>query len=258
MAIGAGAFAYIPEEVAALAPQGAVSHSSQHHDLTPFAGRRVAVIGAGQSALETAALLHEAGADVRLLVRRPRLIFPAPPEDLEHQTGSLRYPDSPLGAGLSLFACTHGAGLFRGLPLRRRLELVARILGPSGAWWLRDRVEGLIPIELGARVTAASMNGAGVELNFANDAGTQSVTVDHVIAATGYRVNVGSLGMLDSDLRAGLARSDTWPRLSGSFESSVRGLYFTGLASAATFGPLMRFVCGSVFAAPRISAALAR
>jgi hypothetical protein len=236
----------------------AVSHSSQHHDLAQFAGRRVAVIGAGQSALETAALLHEAGAQVQVLVRGPRVIFPPPPEDLEHQTGTLRYPDSPLGAGLSLFACTHGAGLFRRLPLQTRLQLVARILGPSGGWWLRERVEGVIPIALGAHVESASISGAEAVLTLATSDGKRSTTVDHVIAATGYRVNVDSLTLLAPELHGKLARWNAWPRLSGSSESSVPGLFVTGLASAAAFGPLMRFVCGTVFAAPRISAALAR
>ena len=45
--------------------------------------------------------------------------------------------------------------------------------------------------------------------------------------------------------------------LSGAFESSIPGVYFTGLASAAAFGPLMRFVCGSGFAARRVSSAVA-
>jgi cation diffusion facilitator CzcD-associated flavoprotein CzcO len=263
IATGAAPYAYVPPQLATLASEdpariGAVSHASQHRDLTRFAGRHVAVIGAGQSALETAALLHEGGAEVRVLVRETEVVFPPPPEDLEHQTGSLRYPDSPLGAGLTLYACTHGAGQFRRLPLRTRLRLVARVLGPAGAWWLRDRVDGVIPIELGARVESASTVDGEVVLRVATQNGTQSITVDNVIAGTGYRVNVDSLDLLTPELRASLARRDTWPWLSGSFESSVRGLFFTGLASAAMFGPLMRFVCGTVFAAPRVSAALAR
>jgi hypothetical protein len=34
--------------------------------------------------------------------------------------------------------------------------------------------------------------------------------------------------------------------------SSVPGLYFTGLPSAASYGPVMRFVCGTEFASPRL------
>jgi hypothetical protein len=55
-----------------------VSHSSDHHDLSQFKGCDVIVIGAGQSALETAALLNECQAKVRLLVRRPSIIWNPP------------------------------------------------------------------------------------------------------------------------------------------------------------------------------------
>src|SRR5438105_2703669 len=49
------------------------SHSVDHADLARFAGRRVAVIGGGQSAIETAVLLRENGADVEVIMRARRL-----------------------------------------------------------------------------------------------------------------------------------------------------------------------------------------
>ena len=48
-----------------------MSHSSEHEDLSPFAGRRVLVIGGGQSALESAALLSENGAQTQVVIRAP-------------------------------------------------------------------------------------------------------------------------------------------------------------------------------------------
>ena len=47
------------------------------------------------------------------------------------------------------------------------------------------------------------------------------------------------------------------PVLGRNFQSSVPGLYFTGLAAAASFGPVMRFVHGADFAARRIAAHIA-
>ena len=35
------------------------------------------------------------------------------------------------------------------------------------------------------------------------------------------------------------------------------GLYFVGFPAAGAFGPLMRFVCGTTFAAPRAAAGVA-
>jgi hypothetical protein len=95
-----------------------------------------------------------------------------------------------------------------------------------------------------------------VLLKIADPAGVREVSVDHVVAATGYRVSLERLTFLPSALRASLATRAGSPHLNASFESSVPGLYLAGLAAAATFGPLMRFVAGSQFAARRITRAL--
>ena len=81
--------------------------------------------------------------------------------------------------------------------------------------------------------------------------------MDHVIAATGYRVDLGSLGLLSGELAGSVATVEGWPRLSARFESSVPGLFFSGLAAAATFGPMMRFVCGSDFTGSRVAGGVA-
>src|SRR5436305_11737070 len=78
LATGIGPFAWTPEHLRGLPPELA-SHASSHPDLGIFKGRRVAVLGAGQTALESAALLHEAGAGVELIVRRPALAWIQPP-----------------------------------------------------------------------------------------------------------------------------------------------------------------------------------
>ncbi|MBV9413768.1 MAG: NAD(P)-binding domain-containing protein [Solirubrobacterales bacterium] len=248
----------VPAELTAVA---SVSHSSEHHDLSPFAGKRVAIIGAGQSALENAAILHEHGADVEVFVRGPRVVFAGPPADVTRQgRGTVLKPESPLGPGWSLFVFTHLAGRFRHLPVPVRLHLVATVLGPFGAWWLRDRVEGCVPVHLGHRLEAATSEGDQVKLTFAGPSGERRVAAfDHVMAATGYQVDVDRLDFLDAGLRREITRTaGTWPALGPSFDSSVPGLYFTGLAAAAAYGPLMRFVAGTEFAGRRVAAAASR
>jgi thioredoxin reductase len=263
LASGFAHFAYVPPELAAISPDGPsasglLSHSGQLHDLSAFAGRHVAVIGAGQSALETAALMHETGADVRVLVRREQVSFGDPPPNVDHQGwGTPLKPESPLGPGWSHVALSQTPGFVRYLPLRHRLWLVANVLGPSGAWWLRERVDGCLPVELGERVVEASSDGGHAVLRIANEAGARELSVDHVVAATGYRVSLDRLAFLPSALRAKIDTRAGSPHLAPSFESTVPGVYFTGLAAAATFGPLMRFVAGSGFAARRIAGALA-
>jgi cation diffusion facilitator CzcD-associated flavoprotein CzcO len=261
MANGLTGFAHVPDRLAALSSgvpsaAGLVSHSSHHHQMATLAGREVAVIGAGQSALEGAALLHEAGASVRL-VARGAVRFGDPPADPD-QTRKLPRARTPLGPSWGLYPFSYAPGAFRYLPEPARLHFVRTVLGPLGAWWLEDRVIGQFPIYAGCRIDGAYQDGEKAALRLIGPDGHRfEIRADHVISATGYHPDVEKIGFLSQELRARLRAKNGWPGLSASFESEVRGLYFASLAAAATFGPLMRFVCGTWFAARRISAAIA-
>ena len=263
MATGLGPFGYIPAELAGLAAAGTASHPAEHADLTRFAGQRVAVVGAGQSALESAALLREAGAEPTVVARTRDLLFGTAPESgrpaERSRTLRLVKPASPLGPGWSLLAFAQAPGAYRHLPEPTRAHFLRTVLGPSGAWWLRDRVLGRIDLLTGYRIrSAAPSTGGGARLELVNREGdTRVLDADHVLSATGYRVDVDAMELLAPELRAALRRTGGAPALSAGFESSVPGLHFTGLAAAATFGPVLRFVCGTGFASRRISAAVA-
>lgn len=261
VANGLAGFAHVPAELAALTPgapsvAGLVSHSSQHHQLAALSGREVTVIGAGQSALESAALLHEAGASVQLVARKAVRYGDAPADP--RQARRLPSPRTPLGPSWALYPFSYAAGAFRYLPEQTRLRLVRSVLGPLGAWWLADRVTGQFPVHAGCRIDEAYQEQGRAALRLTGQDGYRfEIRADHVIAATGYRPDVAKIGFLTPELRARLQTANGSPRLSGSFESAVPGLYFVSLAAAATFGPLMRFVCGTTFAARRVSAAVA-
>lgn len=263
LATGLTDAAYVPSVLVDLHTTSAsrlVSHSSDHRDFSALAGGHVAVLGAGQSALESAALLNEAGATVEVFVRGPRVLFATAPADLTRQgLGTPLKPESPLGPGWSHVAFSYLPAGFRRLPTPARLRLVASILGPSGAWWLRERVEGRIPLHLNHRLEDVNSSTDDVALTFRTASGERRTRrFDHVIAATGYRIDVDALSFLDAGLRRSIARTaGNWPALGPFFNSSVTGLYFVGLSAAATFGPLMRFVCGTRFAARRVAAAVA-
>ncbi|MGW7541270.1 FAD-dependent oxidoreductase [Streptomyces sp. NPDC054770] len=257
VATGLSGLARLPAELAragADGPAGPVSHSSQHHDLTRFSGTDLIVVGAGQSALETAALAAEAGAQVRVVSRgRGRVAFGAPPWDQP----KLR-PESPFGRAWSLWALSYYPHPYRYLPAQTRHYLVRRVLGPLGAWWLRDRFEGKVQVREVAAVTGAdTSDGAPVLTVRSHDGGTDRLTADHVIAATGYRVDIAAMDFLGPELRTRVAVSRGAPRLGAGYVSSVPGLYFTGLPAAASYGPVMRFVCGTEFASPRLARHLA-
>jgi thioredoxin reductase len=264
VASGIASLAHVPAELRAVvpagpSPDGPLSHSSQHCDFSRFAGKEVAVVGAGQSALESAALLHEAGAAVRVLVRGATVLYGRPPqEESGGRLGSVIKPGSPLGPGWSHFVVSRAPRLIRYLPAQGRFHLVRSVLGPSGAWWLRERVAGRLQVSTGQRVRAGALTGERVSLTLEDRGGrTERLTVDHVLAATGYRVDLRSFDFLAEDLYPRLKQVKGWPRLTASFESSVPGLFFTGLPAAGTFGPLLRFVCGTAFAARRTSAGVA-
>ncbi len=264
VATGHAEFAHVPEELTrvvrdGLSPSGPVSHSSQHSEFAGFSGRSVAVVGGGQSALESAALLREAGANVHVLVRARRLLWANPPDnERASTTRRLVKPPSDLGPGWSLYALSRSPGLVRRLPRRSRLFLVRTVLGPSGAWWLRDRVIGHVAVTFGCRIQDARLENGQVLLRLEDrEARSAEISVDHVVAATGYQVNLDAISFLSPDLLQRLTRVAGFPCLTTSFESSVPGLFFSGLAGAATFGPVLRFVCGTHFAARRITAALA-
>lgn len=254
VATGLSGLAHLPPELAGAAgagpaPTSPVSHSSQHHDLGRFAGQELIVIGAGQSALETAALAAEAGARVRVVSRgRGRVAFGAPP----WRQPRLR-PDSPFGRAWSLWALSHYAQPYRFLPARTRHLLVRKVLGPLGAWWLRDRFEGKVQVHEVDRVLGAEApDGSPVLTVRAHDGRTERLAADHVVAATGYRVDIAAMDFLGHGLRTSLAVSRGAPRLGAGHVSSVPGLYFTGLPAASSYGPVMRFVCGTEFASPRL------
>ncbi|MFG2475459.1 NAD(P)-binding domain-containing protein [Streptomyces fagopyri] len=255
VATGLYGLAHLPPELGEAvadgpAPGGPVSHSSQHHDLTRFSGKELIVVGAGQSALETAALAAEAGARVRVVSRgRGRVAFGAPPWGQP----KLR-PESPFGRAWSLWALSYYPHPYRYLPAETRHYLVRRVLGPLGAWWLRDRFEGKVEVSAVARIDGVSVSGGRPVLSVRTlDGSAGELAADHVIAATGYRVDIAAMGFLGDVLRTELAVSRGTPKLGAGYRSSVPGLYFTGLPAAASYGPVMRFVCGTEFASPRLA-----
>ncbi|MDH6452138.1 MULTISPECIES: FAD-dependent oxidoreductase [unclassified Streptomyces] len=259
VATGLSGLSHLPPELAAAAPDGPaptapVSHSSQHHDLTRYSGRELIVVGAGQSALETAALAAEAGARVRVVARgRGSVDFGAPP----WKQPRLR-PESPFGRAWSLWALTYYPHPYRRLPAGVRHYLVRRVLGPLGAWWLRDRFEGKVQVTEVDRIVTADVSDGHPVLEVLGHTGRRDrLAADHVIAATGYRVDLAAMDFLGHELRTALAVSRGTPRLGAGYVSSVPGLYFTGLPAAASYGPVMRFVCGTEFASPRLARHLA-
>ena len=258
VAIGVEHFAYVPHPLSDL-PASACTHSSAHTDLAAFRGKEVVVVGAGQSALESAALLHENGAAVQVLARRPAIAWNGLPLDPDRPLlRRLREPEAGLGSGWSTWFYSNHPDLFRRLPQNTRVHRARTALGPAGACWLRERVEGQFPVRTGHTVTSATAPGEKVQLKVAA-AGTagREVTADHVIAATGYRTNLERLGFLPDAMRSSLRTVGGSAAVGRDYQSSIPGLYFIGPSVAPSMGPVMRFVFGSRHAATTVGRHLA-
>lgn len=257
VATGVMPFAHLPDEVAGL-PPGVVSHSSEHTDLGRFRGSEVLVVGGGSSALETAALLHEQGTSVRLVVRGSGVFWPPANPASVTRLQQFRRPVARLCEGWPCWAYDRLPDVFRLLPASSRVERGLGFLGPQGAWWLRDRVVGKVPLLVDHRLVGSEMAGDRVRLHLRSPEGRVAEEADHVIAGTGFRLDLERLGYLDHSLRARLKVVAGAPVLDRHFESSVEGLFFVGALAAPSLGPLMRFIAGTHFTGPRVARRLHR
>jgi len=242
-------FAYRPSRFQAL-PRELASHSCEHRDLGRFVGKRVIVIGGGQSALESAALLYEAGADVRVVIREPevRWTWQRPWLHTFRPIGRLLYAPPDVGpAGIS-----HIVGApnwFRRLPRGLQKQWAERSVRAAGAGWLKPRLKQ-IPVTTGGSVVSAVPSNAHLRVRL--DDGSEHC-VDHLLMATGYKVDISKYEFLAPELLARIHTVDGYPVLDNGFGTSVYGLHFLGAPAAWSFGPLMRFVAGADFAASALA-----
>jgi thioredoxin reductase len=256
IAAGITHFSYLPPELSGF-PEERLTHSSAHSDMGAFRGRRVAVIGAGSSAVDVAALLTEGGADVHVLARRDSIEFHSPPAEPRSWIQRIRQPRSGLGLGWRSRLSTDAPRLFHALPQEVRLRVVKKHLGPAPGWFMRDKFVGRVKTYFGISMQPPEIKGDHIRLTARDRNGTVvSLDVDHVVAATGYRPSLQRLQFLDGSLRARLHAVEDAPILKTNFESSAAGLFFVGLASAYSFGPLTRFAYGADYTAHRLSRVL--
>jgi cation diffusion facilitator CzcD-associated flavoprotein CzcO len=258
VATGISLFAYRPPELDHL-PRALVSHSFDHADLSRLAGQRVAVIGAGQSALESAALLHETGAQVEIVARAPGtyMLPDFSPNEVSRLVrrflSPVARPPFDIMGPRFLSWLIAWPRMYRHAPRAVQDFLTARAVRPAGASWLTARLAS-IPMTTGCRITDTIPTASQLRLRLSD--GTERL-VDHLLLGTGYRVDVKRYGFLAPELRDALNTRDGYPMLDVGFESSVPGLHFMGTPSAASFGPLYRFVVGTRYAAQELTRVIA-
>jgi pyruvate/2-oxoglutarate dehydrogenase complex dihydrolipoamide dehydrogenase (E3) component len=253
VAVGVATFPYVPAFADGI-PDTLVSHTQHHKDFASFSGKKVIVVGTGQSGLETAALLHEAGADVELLARHQAIWID---RRLYRNAGAAKhifYPPSDVGPP-GINQLTARPLLFRHLPAATRDKLSQRSIRPAGADWLRSRVENIVKLTPFTQITQMRAQGDQVFLQL-SDGTTREVA--HVFLGTGYRPDLSKLTFIQPELRAQVQVRNGFPILSKWLESSVPNLSFVGAIAGDGFGPICRFVAGSHIAAKQVAQGVAR
>ncbi len=249
IAVGLTYFPRVPDVLATL-PPSRLAHTWGPKNFDAYADTDVVVVGGGSSALETAALLHEHGARVRVLVRRQVNWGGRGVREWERSLlDRVRVPISSIGHGRENWVLQHIPWLMHYVRADKRIRFTRKHLGPAPAWWLRERVDGKFPVHTRSSIVQAKVKDDKVVLVVREEGvGQFEIVADNVIAGTGYEVDVDRIAFISNELTGQIRRFERAPRLSRHFESSVPGLYFLGPIAAHSFGPLVRFVAGSDFA----------
>jgi hypothetical protein len=252
LAMGLANQDYRPDAFAGL-PSELVSHTCEHDDLGKFRGRHVAVIGRGQSACESAALLAESQAETEIICRGPIHWLGAMMADNAIRRDPVwalhQILSAPSGVGpfpLSWFNELPGA--VHALPRKAKLWINERSLRAGVAGWVRPRFDN-VRVHAGRAIVRASEQGGRILV----ETNSGPLRFDHVLLATGYRIDISKYGILAPELIGRIERQDAAPVLSAGMESTVKGLHFVGASAVRSFGPLMRFVAGSAYAARAVT-----
>jgi cation diffusion facilitator CzcD-associated flavoprotein CzcO len=244
VAAGIGPFKKKPEVFRNLSTHQAI-HCYEGRAIRKYSGKKVAVIGAGQSALESAALLQEANAQVEIIARQADLKWIGQHSWLHHMgpITSMLYSSHDVGpVGISRLVAYPKVVSY--VPLKLRDKIRRRAVRPAGSRWLPDRLSA-VKITTGRSVSQATDLSGEVALKL--DDGSER-RVDHVVLGTGYTVDISRYDFLPQELTQDIKQFDGYPKLASGFRCSVPGLHFIGATAARSFGPLLYFVAGTEFA----------
>ena len=118
---------------------------------------------------------------------------------------------------------------------------------------LRSRLAG-VPLDSSHAVSSVTPDGDELAVRLVDG---RERRVDHILLATGYRIDVDRYHLLAPELRRAVRRTKGLPLLQPGFESSVPGLHFIGASAAESFGPIMRFVTGTGYTGRRLARSIA-
>jgi FAD-dependent urate hydroxylase len=223
-------FTNIPDELKNRLPAGSFVHTCDFNDFSNSGGRRYLIIGGRQSAYEWAALLVEAGAAVVHIAHR-------------HESPTFEEADWSW-VNTVVDNIPENPNWFRNLSQEEK-DQVAHRLWAEGRLklepWLaprlhNDRVHVWPRAEV---VSGREQDDGALQVELTNG---QTVVVDQIIMATGYKVNIAQLPVLAAgNILSALKTRNGFPELDDHFETSVPGLFITSMPAAQDFGPFFGF-----------------
>jgi cation diffusion facilitator CzcD-associated flavoprotein CzcO len=245
LAVGFGYFKNLPADLMDILPAGSFSHTCDLVEFAEFRGKRCLIIGGRQSAYEWAALLNEAGASAVDVSHR-------------HETPEFK-PSNWSWVKPMVDGMVTSPAWYRNLPAEQREEVNQRFWAEGRLKlepWLKPRiVQDSVKIWPKSQVVSCQQLPAG-EFAVRLDTGgrADSVAVDHVVLATGYKVDMAQIPFLSrGNILESLETRGGHPVLDKRFQSNVPGLFITSMAATQDFGPFLAFTV-SVGAAARIIA----
>ncbi len=253
VACGIAPFEHVPAGFEHL-PAERVSHTAHHRDLGVFSGQRVAVLGGGQSAFESAALMREGGAvSVDVLVRKRAVVWLRGHgvKKVLGRLGPIVYAPTDVGP-LWYSRLVERPRLFGMLPRAAQTKIAARSIRPACSHFVKVRLGG-VDIHTGVELLSAREERDGLQIELSDGS---TLEVDHLMFGTGYRVDVARYPFLGESLIGDLRRANGYPVLARGLESSVPGLHFVGAPACWSFGPIMRFVSGSWYGGQGVARAI--
>jgi len=223
-------FTNIADELKSRLPAGRFLHTCEFTDFSESAGRRYLIIGGRQSAYEWAALLIEAGAAA---------------VHLSHRHASPTFEEADWSwVNTAVDNMVENPNWFRNLSQAEK-DAIAQRLWAEGRLklepWLGPRVQNeRVHVWPHTEVSSYRERENGelaVELT-----NGETVVVDQIILATGYKVNIANLPVLASgNILPLLKTRNGFPELDDHFETSVPGLFITSMPAGQDFGPFFGF-----------------
>jgi FAD-dependent urate hydroxylase len=240
---GISHFTVIPEWVERSLSPGRWTHTCHLVRFDQLRGKRVLIVGGRQSAFEWAALLADGDAEEIHVVHR-------------HDAPEFTASDWHFVDGLMDLTATV-PGWFRNLPSEER-EAIAKRFWAEGRLklepWLTPRLDKPAVHQWPNASVAGCREVLGGEIEAQLSTG-ERLAVDHVVLATGYKVDMREVPYL-SGVVDDLELADGFPILDEHFQSSVPGLFVTGFPATRDFGPFFGFVRGCPVAAALTTAGL--